>query len=218
MKKKRLNKQMDVVVSWYNEPVVDLPSILPASARIRHYCKGSTIPPGATILPNVGMCDHTYLYHIVQHYDSLAPITVFLPASWNRGWKWALTWYVLLSVIVFRRTSLPPLPVFEDIMSFQIEDWQPTHPDNRGLATVLLPARPRPFGRWFAANFPGEKLMSVVYKGIFAATAGDIQRRPRDFYANLLAQLDHHPRPECAHFVERCWGTILGSGALLPRH
>lgn len=215
---------MDVVVSWYNEPSTDLPAILPAAARVRHYCKGSTVPPGATMLPNVGMCDHTYLYHIVRHYDSLAPVTVFMPASWQMGWKWALTWYVLLSVAVFRDTCLPALPFIGDIMNFQIDDWQPSHPGNRSAATVLLSARPRPFGRWFAANFPGEALGPVVFKGIFAATAHDIRRRPRDFYANLLAQVDHHPRPECAHFVERSWGTILtgptteASRAFLPGH
>ena len=34
-------------------------------------------------LPNVGRCDHTYLYHIVTNYNNLAPITVFFPGSIN---------------------------------------------------------------------------------------------------------------------------------------
>lgn len=28
-------------------------------------------------LPNVGRCDHTYLYHIVANYDNLSNIIVF---------------------------------------------------------------------------------------------------------------------------------------------
>ena len=30
---------------------------------------------------NVGRCDHTYLYHIINNYDNLAKINIFLPGS-----------------------------------------------------------------------------------------------------------------------------------------
>ena len=32
-------------------------------------------------LDNVGRCDHTYLYHIIKHYDNLSDINIFIPAS-----------------------------------------------------------------------------------------------------------------------------------------
>jgi hypothetical protein len=34
-------------------------------------------------LPNVGKCDHTYLYHIINNYNNLSKILVFLPGSIN---------------------------------------------------------------------------------------------------------------------------------------
>ena len=32
-------------------------------------------------LENVGVCVHTYFYHIIEHYDNLDDIIVFLPGS-----------------------------------------------------------------------------------------------------------------------------------------
>lgn len=199
---------MDVVISRYNEPLKPLPTVLPRWAQIRHYCKGNTMPDGCVCLPNVGVCDHTYLYHIVHYYDSLAPVTVFLPGSWYQGCKMFLTWYVLFCASIFKTTCLPAVPVF-GLEHFQIDTWQSSNPNNRNRAIDLLPARHRPFGEWFRVNFPGEKLGPVVYKGIFAASAADIRRRPREFYANLLRQVDSHPRQEVSHFLERAWGSIL---------
>ena len=34
-------------------------------------------------LPNVGRCDHTYLYHIVNNFEKLGVINVFFPGSLN---------------------------------------------------------------------------------------------------------------------------------------
>lgn len=195
-------------MSWYNEPVIPLPCILPRGARMRHYCKGTTVPEGAVRLPNVGLCDHTYLYHIVRNYDDLAPVTVFLPGSWYQGWKRVLTWYVLASVTLGNRTCLPAVPAI-GVMDFKLDSWQSSHPHNRAPQTTLLPAFPRPFGPWFCANFPGEELGPVVFKGVFAASAESIRKRPRCFYAKLLRQVDHHPRPEASHMCERAWGSIL---------
>ena len=38
-------------------------------------------------LPNIGKCDHTYLYHIVNNYDNLNDINVFFPGCLNIEFK-----------------------------------------------------------------------------------------------------------------------------------
>ena len=38
-------------------------------------------------LENVGKCDHTYLYHIIENYNNLADINVFLPGSLDLKYK-----------------------------------------------------------------------------------------------------------------------------------
>ena len=32
-------------------------------------------------LKNLGKCDHTYFHHIVNNYNKLADVTIFLPGS-----------------------------------------------------------------------------------------------------------------------------------------
>jgi len=32
-------------------------------------------------LENIGRCDHTFLYHIIENYDNLSNIVVFFPGS-----------------------------------------------------------------------------------------------------------------------------------------
>jgi hypothetical protein len=29
-------------------------------------------------LPNVGRCDHTYIHHIIKHYNNLGDVTIFI--------------------------------------------------------------------------------------------------------------------------------------------
>ena len=38
-------------------------------------------------IENVGRCDHTYLYHIIENYNNLSNIIVFFPGSLNLVFK-----------------------------------------------------------------------------------------------------------------------------------
>ena len=38
-------------------------------------------------LPNIGRCDHTFLYHVTENYINLSNITVFFPGSLNMVFK-----------------------------------------------------------------------------------------------------------------------------------
>ena len=38
-------------------------------------------------IPNVGRCDHTYLYHIIENYNNLKEIIVFFPGSLDIQYK-----------------------------------------------------------------------------------------------------------------------------------
>ena len=99
---------MEIVVARYNENLTWLHEILEKTSqynvKITIYNKGNTpviIDPYNDLndnkyvrrlelrrsrvniiqLENVGVCDHTYLHHIVSRYDSLFPSTLFLPGS-----------------------------------------------------------------------------------------------------------------------------------------
>ena len=87
---------VDLVVSAYDKPVTPMIravlAALPATThtRVFLYLKGAGAPGDVAVaealgapaavrrLPNVGRCDHSYLAHVRDNYDSLANVTFFL--------------------------------------------------------------------------------------------------------------------------------------------
>ena len=69
-----------VVVARYAEDVYWLKDIN-AKFKIYIYNKGENIALPYISLPNVGREAHTYLYHIVNHYDCLDDHTIFIQAN-----------------------------------------------------------------------------------------------------------------------------------------
>jgi len=72
-----LSSSIELVVAHYQE---DLNWLRRVPARIQKtiYSKAETSPSTPHYkLPNVGREAHTYLYHLVNHYDSLADYTIF---------------------------------------------------------------------------------------------------------------------------------------------
>ena len=70
------SRQIDLVVAHYQEALNWLKRV-PRSIHIHVYHKGSDNLPEGIVLPNIGREAHTYLHHIVSHYDSLACWTFF---------------------------------------------------------------------------------------------------------------------------------------------
>jgi len=74
----------EFVIAHYNE---NLDWIKPIASHSHVYHKGTVRqPPPLKLLswkrlPNVGRESHTYLHHIINHYDSLPEVTVFLQAD-----------------------------------------------------------------------------------------------------------------------------------------
>ena len=73
-----MQPDFQIVVAHYNE---DLSWLGDKTSACAIYSKGGDkSAPQQTHepLPNIGREGHTYLHHIVNHYDDLAKITVFL--------------------------------------------------------------------------------------------------------------------------------------------
>lgn len=78
-----ISRPVDLVIAHYNEPLEWLSSF---SRLATVYSKGElpkepSIYREVKILPNWGRESHTYLHHIVQNYDTLADVTLFLQGN-----------------------------------------------------------------------------------------------------------------------------------------
>jgi hypothetical protein len=209
---------VELVVARYAEPLDWLDrepfagharTVYDKSPRARH-------GPGVVALPNVGRCDHTYLFHVVRRYDSLADVTVMLPGSATDGHKWPNALQVLdradrTRASVFPGREVDGLHTFED---FRLDTYRATHPDNlkANPESVLEPAVPRPFGPWFRTHVARDPdgVRLATFQGIFAVSRADVLRRPRSYYDNLLATVSGSSNPEAGHYMERSWAAIFG--------
>lgn len=174
-------------------------------------------------LPNYGRESHTYLYHIIQNYDNLANLTIFLPGSskTNAYNKRKRVKRLLRRIEKDRRrgaATAPPRSYFSCkkeinvaiLMKFAINYHISTNKKNRKKSGgVLTPSAIRPYGAWFAANIGGEIHEYIAYNSIFAVSRADILQRPREFYMNLLDELNYMENPETGHYMERSWLSIF---------
>lgn len=164
-------------------------------------------------LKNVGKCDHTYLYHIIQNYDKLPSGCVFLPGSADMSTK---IYKAIQTTTLVRnhKKSVMVCIIFENVQkelyNFVKSDYKTAYEANyvKNSETKTTKAKIRPFGKWFYEKFGDLLIKHVTFGGIFAVSKSHIENRPKIFYENLLSELNYI-NPEVGHYIERSWEAIF---------
>lgn len=164
-------------------------------------------------LKNVGKCDHTYLYHIIQNYDKLPIGVVFLPGSADMSSKIYKAIQTTNLAITHKKSAMV-CTIFENVQkqlyNFVKEDYKTAYEanHNKNSITKTTKAKIRPFGKWFYTKFGNLVSTHVTFGGIFAVSKSHIENRPKIFYENLLSELNYI-NPEVGHYIERSWEAIF---------
>jgi len=218
---------VEIVVANYEENI-DWVTKIPRNIynKLTIYNKGraknynSVINLGAVInaLPNIGREGHTYLYHIIKNYDNLSNVTVFLPGSSVTFYQKKAQLDIIIQSLQEKKDSIivgltDPDYIKNQLENFMIDEYEITSNENKkqNPGSVLEPAQVRPFGNWMKSRFPGEEMKCMGYRGLAAASREDIQKRPREFYEQLIGELQSQ-NPEAGHYIERAWPLILSVG------
>jgi hypothetical protein len=167
-------------------------------------------------LPNVGKCEHTCIYHIVNNYDKLADVTLFTTgSSFRDNIECSYMKEIIQKVLESKNTCMAKcgIDMIEYASEFTMDHYQSEDLQNRdGNDNVpTLPADTRPFKNWFI-KYIGEdrkEFKACGVKGIFAVSKKHIRNFPRDSYIRILEQLETHISPEAGHYVERSWGAFF---------
>ena len=169
-------------------------------------------------IPNVGVCDQTYLYHIVHHYGSLADVTIFAPGSADMDHKAEIIDFTINKVFetktsVFNTFEFD-IGVGEAMYNFTLPTYPTGHTANKdgvdnGEEAPQELANIRPFGAWYAANFPGDQPKKSTFFGLMAISREHIHKKPKSFYEGLLKQISTHKFHEASHFMERSWNAPM---------
>ena len=214
-----------LVIARYNETLEWLADSRFDGFRVVVYNKGSAsvdIPPSrcrvttVVTLPNVGREAHTYLYHIIKHYENPDDLTLFVMGSSHENIEKRNKADKLVKA---SENSKPAMVVHQlshreqqTLPSFQLDTYHSStglnsaaHPRGR-----LHPAPTRPFGSWHDAIFgQGRQPTHIAYNSFFSATRKDIWSNSKHLYKSLLAQLETSSNPESGHYMERSWASLF---------
>ena len=161
-------------------------------------------------LPNVGVCDHTYLYHIIHMYDQLEDVTVFLPASCTLKHKSKWKDKVLENFDKYH-SFFTNVSTHNHLDSFTIHNYKLSDSRNRDTKNdKLVPCDIRPYGKWYTKNIKNVFNNNMVnYGGIFSLSRDMIRKYPISFYQKLISYMNNDRLPEASHYMERTWYDLF---------
>ena len=167
-------------------------------------------------LDNYGKCDHTYLYHIIDNYNNLKDITVFLPGSIDLSYKKKKLKKLLYNIeennnAIFLSNSNENIK--NKYYNFFLDKWMTTSKQNRDDINKnnlkLKKSSIRPFGKWFENKFGNITVNCHTNWGIFSIDKRDILQNSISWYMDLISEVSDHISPETGHFIERGWCAVF---------
>lgn len=167
-------------------------------------------------IPNVGRCDHTYLYHITHNFNHLAEVNVFFPGSLQMETKKPRAMELLNRILankcqqaIFIGKYSPN--ILNEFQHFSLDNWTASDLQNAKVNNEhkLYPSVFRPFGKWFRHHFGSLLVNYRVDNSLFSVHKKDIIKHDINRYQRLLSELSCSSNPEVGHYCERAWGAIF---------
>ncbi|KAI4205504.1 MAG: hypothetical protein LQ350_000283 [Teloschistes chrysophthalmus] len=209
------NAEFEIVVAHYNE---DISWLAKHSSECCVYTKGpaknSPDPPFTfTPLPNIGREGHTFLYHIVNHYDDQADVTLFVQGRIDD--------HVDLSVDEMKAKSLAasigqvctfPFRELEHFDHWEGIPWEeyPCWQRWSSMETAKMKETPLQYFQKYISE--SERIPAAVGfapGAIFAVRKETIQQHSKAYFERLLEKMFlgdmAHVNPETGHYMERFW-------------
>jgi hypothetical protein len=203
-----------IVIARYNEDLEWLKEARFENHKVICYNKGPNEDfykhPRMEVIaiPNVGMCNQTYLHHIIQHYDNLDDLTLFLPASCMDCNKIAVT-NMTFDYAMHTKNSVFAISqmhnVKETLYNFTLNQWNVSNAQNKmgNREYELVPCAIRPFGKFYETYFGNLRTIGVNYFTIYAVSKAHIRQTPKQTFEALIAHVDKDLNCEAAHYLER---------------
>lgn len=217
-------KNIEIVVARFNEKL-EWTNLSPFNNyNIKCYNKGIDDdfniqnPHEIFKLDNVGRCDHTYLYHIINNYDNLKDYTVFLPGSNDISYKLAKSTLMIEQIEKQDKTIFIGSRfnnVKDYYYNFSLDEYKGTylanytlHEDN--IENYYVGKSPiRPFGVWYDYHFGNKETIFASFWGIISLSRENIIKHSKKYYETFLRELEGSSNPEGGHYIERSWCAIF---------
>jgi len=194
-------------VAWVSKTFVNIPYIIYDKYHRQASHHLPNIPTFPVQLFNgikhqktpTGRESHTYLYHIIKHYDSLADVNIFLQGNPHEISSNALDPLRILFRHDFNDINFIPLN-FPLIIC-----------DKRAAPLHTGLPLERVFNRLFQGPCPD--FFAYSWGAMFCVTKEYIRNRPLSFYEQMMQIV--YEEPHSGYIYERLWPTILACHGFL---
>jgi len=210
--KKDPKKSIDIIISRYNE---DLKwTLLKPFNKFNYivYNKGTddnfekSKAKKIINLDNIGREGHTYLYHIINNYNELADINVFLPGSLELKYKLIKAKNILYRIIKYNKAflRLTYIPyVNKTFYEYKHNYYESSSNFNKNKSKNKLKlSYHRPFGNWYKYHFGNKDFHYLSNLGILSIDKKDILTHSIKYYEAFLNELKDDSNPEDGFFLE----------------
>ena len=215
------NLNINLVISRYNEDLEWINQEPFNRYFIHCYNKGINnnfkinSPHNIVKLNNIGKCDHTYLYHIINNYNNLSDYIIFLPGSNNIYYKFKKSINLINHIEYYKELvnigTTTEINIKDKFYDFKMDNYKTTFKNNFILnsESKTYKSEIRPFGKWYEYHFNDINVNFYTWWGIFAITREIIHQHPKEYYEKLLNEFGNSSNPEVGHYMERAWFAIF---------
>jgi hypothetical protein len=214
-------KSQEIVIARYNEdlewikeePFNRHPIIVYNKSDNENFSKNNV--KKIVNLPNVGREMHSYFYHIIENYDNLSDVTIFLPGSAELPNKFERSKNLVRTVEETNNTVFSCSNddnFVENNYNFEIDDYLSSNEKNKTLNTdtSMKISDIRPYGKWYNSIFTNEeKNTCISWNSIIAVSKKNILQKPKSYYEKLMKEVNEHHNHETVHYLERSWYAIF---------
>jgi len=223
-------EQIDYVITRFRE-YIDWVQYIPENVtKIYIYNKGpddnlfkSYVPSGDMCNKmivikekNVGRTDHTLVYHILKHWDSLPDILVNLPGTVLMNEKKGKYFAAVNGSLKKLNSNYKGFfaPRFRKVSSsfnYSINNYEPESIPNRfGINNVVFVKSEYPdFKHWKESVIDTRPINYISMRSTFAVSRNNILHINKEIYERILESLSVGDNTENAHFVERIWAHLF---------
>jgi len=168
-------------------------------------------------IENVGRCDHTYLYHVIENHKYLSDITVFLTGSLDTlHAKKQKAIRILNNIIKSNYTCAYFIGEHHNCLKQAHKNFTLDHHSCEGYEnysknseSLLYKCKLRPYANWYNYFFGNTTAHWSTMGGIFSIDKRDIIQHHPNKYISILQTVNTHSNPEAGHYIERSWGVIF---------
>ncbi|CAK0881418.1 unnamed protein product [Prorocentrum cordatum] len=216
---------MDLVIVGFRENLSWIEGVvanITPPPRVKLICKGELInDQRCQRIENRGTEEFGFLSHIIENYEKLAPITMFMGANpLNTAFDciaWRSLHYVLAQVDTVQKRM-----AFPGFVALRVSGFDPDfdvwhyHAHADGETSKLCRPSVSPFGEWYQRvverNLSKAACAGQSSSGIFAVSAGQIRRYGVAHYERLREEVLRCPGNAftAGHYIERSWMPMFG--------